>query len=115
MGIKEQVEILGFMKNPYPVIKNAKLLILSSEREGLPTVLVEALILGTPVVSTNCISGPSEILTEDLSHYLSKVNDAEDLADKIAKALSSYIPITDSTVEKFSAGNIYKKYKKLEL
>jgi len=114
LGIRNKVEILGFTKNPYPVIKNAKLLILSSEREGLPTVLIESLILGTPVVSTDCISGPSEILTEDLSHYLSRVNDTEDLADKISKALSSYPPITNSNVEKFSMDTIYKKYKKLE-
>ncbi len=114
LGIGNKVEILGFTKNPYPVIKNAKLLILSSEREGLPTVLIESLILGTPVVSTDCISGPSEILTEDLSHYLSRVNDTEDLADKISKALSSYPPITNSNVEKFSMDTIYKKYKKLE-
>lgn len=113
LGIRKNVEILGFTKNPYPVIKNAKLLILSSEREGLPTVLVEALILGTSVVSTNCHSGPSEILTGDLSAYLAKVNDADDLNMKIAAALDLYPEILDIYLDRFSAKRIYKKYVKL--
>jgi len=110
LGIHDQVEILGFTKNPYPVIKNAKLLILSSEREGLPTVLVEALILGTAVVSTDCISGPSEILTGDLSAYLSKVNDPDDLSSKISLAIDHYPEIKKSHIEKFSMDTIYEKY-----
>ncbi len=110
LGIRNKVEILGFTKNPYPVIKNAKLLILSSEREGLPTVLIEALILGTPIVSTNCISGPSEILTGDLSAYLANVNDSDDLSRKIALALEYYPEIKKSHIEKFSMDTIYEKY-----
>ncbi len=113
LGIKGRVEILGFTKNPYPVIKNAKLLILSSEREGLPTVLIEALILGTSVVSTNCISGPSEILTGDLSAYLANVNDSDDLSRKIALALEYYPEIKKPHIEKFSMDTIYEKYASL--
>ncbi len=87
LGLEDKVEILGFKKNPYPYMKHAKLLILSSEREGLPTVLIEALILGTPVVSTNCHSGPNEILTEEFSQYLAQVNDPVDLSQKNNLAL----------------------------
>lgn len=114
LGIKDRVEILGFTKNPYPIIKNAKLLILSSEREGLPTVLIEALILGTPVVSTNCISGPSEILTGELSQYLANVNDSDDLGKKISLALEFYPEIKEFYIDKFNAENIYQKYIALE-
>ncbi len=114
LGIKEQVEILGFMKNPYPVIKNAKLLILSSEREGLPTVLIEALILGTPVVSTDCISGPSEILTGELSQYLAKVNDSGDLSKKLTLAIEYYPEIKEAHIENFSVKNVYQKYVVIE-
>ncbi len=110
LGIKERVEILGFAKNPYPIIKNAKLLILSSEREGLPTVLIEALILGTPVVSTDCRSGPDEILTGALSAYLARVNDADDLSSKIADALVYYPPIEDIYLQKFAMEHIYERY-----
>ncbi|WP_309498462.1 glycosyltransferase [Sulfurovum sp.] len=113
LGIGNKVEILGFTKNPYPVIKNAKLLILSSEREGLPTVLIESLILGTAVVSTNCHSGPSEILTADLSPYLAKINNPKELSDKIELALGHYPEIEDAYIEKFKAEAVFKKYQKI--
>lgn len=109
-SLENSVEILGFKTNPYPYIKNAKALILSSEREGLPTVLIESLILGTPVVSTNCISGPSEILTGELSKYLAKVNDSDDLALKMIQVLKDEIVIEDKFIEKFNENNIINQY-----
>ncbi len=69
-GLDDKVVILGFQQNPYKYIKNAKLLVLSSDREGLPTVVIESLILKTPVVSTDCPTGPREILIDDLSKWL---------------------------------------------
>lgn len=112
-GLEDSVEILGFRTNPYPYIKNAKALILSSEREGLPTVLIESLILGTPVVSTNCISGPSEILTEELSKYLANVNDSDDLSLKMNLILKDEIVIKDKYLEKFNEDNIVNQYLEL--
>ncbi len=91
-------------------MKNAKLLILSSEREGLPTVLIESLILGTPVVSTDCHSGPNEILTGELSSYLAKVNDPEDLSQKIALALKEYPKIESSYTDKFCKETVFDNY-----
>lgn len=113
LELEQKVYILGFRKNPYPYIKNAKFLILSSEREGLPTVLIESLILNTPVVSTNCVSGPSEILTGELSKFLSKVNDSDDLAKKINMMSIEKIIIDDKYINKFEESNIYNKYNKL--
>jgi glycosyltransferase involved in cell wall biosynthesis len=110
LNLEDKVEILGFKKNPYPYMKHAKLLILSSEREGLPTVLIESLILGTSVVSTNCHSGPNEILTGELSTYLSIVNDPTDLANKINLALKEYPKIKNSHIDKFSKENVLKNY-----
>lgn len=110
LNLKEKVEILDFQKNPYPYIKNAKFLVLSSEREGLPTVLVESLILGTPAVSTNCISGPNEILTENLSKYLSNVNDSTDLSEKMISAYKDEIIIDNKLIEKFSEDKIISRY-----
>ena len=62
LGLDKNVHFLGFRKNPYPYIKAARLLILCSDFEGLPTVLIEALALNKPAISTNCNSGPREIL-----------------------------------------------------
>lgn len=111
--LEDKVEILGFKTNPYPYIKNAKILLLSSEREGLPTVLIEALILGTPVVSTDCISGPSEILTAELSRYLARVNDADDLSSKIQLALDQYPKLDDKYIVKFSEDTIFAQYQEM--
>ena len=60
-GLKERVLVAGFRPNPYPWMRAAELLVLSSEREGMPNVLVEALACGTRVVSTDCPSGPREV------------------------------------------------------
>lgn len=62
LGLNKECFLLGEIENPYPYIKNAKLFLHTSEREGLPTVLLESMILNTPVVAMNCPTGPREIL-----------------------------------------------------
>ena len=110
-NLQDKIIVTGFKTNPYPYIKNAKCLILSSEREGLPTVLIESLILGTPVVSTDCISGPSEILIGSLSKYLAKVNDFNDLSNKIEELLKDELLIIEEKyIDKFHEKNVLKKY-----
>ena len=112
-GLEERVVILGFQQNPYKYIKRAKLLVLSSEREGLPTVMIESLILGTPVVATNCPTGPSEILTGELSHWLVPVNNPAALAKKIDEALETDIRIDESMLEKFNKHTVYEQLQSL--
>lgn len=82
LGISEQVHFMGFQKNPYPLIRHAKQLILSSDSEGFGNVLVEAMLCGTPVVSTRCPGGPESILQGDLARGLADLNE-NDLAEKI--------------------------------
>jgi glycosyltransferase involved in cell wall biosynthesis len=55
-GVQDYVIFHGFKKNPYPYIKEADLFVLSSRKEGFPNVVLEALVLGTPVVVTNCVN-----------------------------------------------------------
>lgn len=83
-----RVTIAGFQPNPYPWIAHADLLVLCSDHEGLPNVIVEALILGTPVVSTDCPSGPREILGAARPECLVPVNDVQALARAIVSALA---------------------------
>ena len=64
LEIKNKVHFIGFVENPYPFYANAKFYISTSNAEGFPNSIAEALALGCPVIATNCPSGPSEILDE---------------------------------------------------
>jgi glycosyltransferase involved in cell wall biosynthesis len=63
-GAAGRVLLPGFVANPYPLMRGADVFVLSSNAEGFPNALVEAMALGAPVIATNCASGPSEILAE---------------------------------------------------
>ena len=77
------VKVKNFTKNPYPFIKAADLFILTSRFEGLPNVLLEALTLNKFVISSNCPTGPKEILINNKGGLLFKVGNYQDLSKKI--------------------------------
>ncbi|MDO6387118.1 glycosyltransferase [Uliginosibacterium sp. 31-12] len=110
LGLQDKVLLPGFQTNPYPWIKHAALFAMSSDSEGLPTVLIESLILGTPVVSTDCPTGPSEILTGRLSPFLCARNDHLALAVRIDEALAHYPHVGDRELARFSAENSIRQY-----
>ncbi len=87
--LEKHVVVLPFQQNPYTFIKHAAALVLSSDYEGFGLVLAEALACETPVVSTECPHGPSEILVGKLSRYLTKVGDADALAEAMLKAVEN--------------------------
>ncbi len=91
-GLERRVNVADFQANPYPWMAGAELLVLCSDHEGLPNVLIEALACGTRVVSTDCPSGPREILVGDLARGLVPCGDAAALADAIQAALASPRP-----------------------
>jgi glycosyltransferase involved in cell wall biosynthesis len=101
-GLSGRVIIAGFQKNPFPWYANAAALVLSSDFEGFPNVLVEALACGTPVVSTDCPSGPSEILTGTLARYLSPCGDSQALARNLVSAIEEQPRIESSNLARFS-------------
>lgn len=84
LNLTEKVSLLGFQKNAYPYVKNATFKILTSSQEGLPMVILEALAIGTPVISTDCQSGPKEMLPE---YNLMPVGDIDAIAEKMSQAL----------------------------
>lgn len=87
LGVAEDVELPGFVDNPYAYMARADLFVLSSVCEGAPVVLMEALALGTPVVATDCPSGPAEILEGGRHGALVPVGDADALAQAMAATL----------------------------
>lgn len=89
LGLSGRVLMPGFQNNPYPWIRQAAAFVLSSEWEGLPTVLIEALALGVPVVSTDVPSGPAEILEGGRLGRLVPRNDAPALAAAMTAALGA--------------------------
>jgi len=67
LGVRERVHFLGFISNPYPVLSKAKLFISTSNAEGFPNALVEAMAMKLPVLATDCLSGPAEILINEIN------------------------------------------------
>jgi glycosyltransferase involved in cell wall biosynthesis len=87
LQLNDLVEFHGFAENPYAFMARASLFVLSSAWEGSPNVLVEAMACGCPVVSTDCPSGPAEILDGARYGKLVPVGDSEALARAIAELL----------------------------
>ena len=88
LGLEQDVSLPGFVMNRYAYMARASLFVLSSRWEGLPTVLIEALCCGTPVVSTDCPSGAREILRDGTYGQLVPVGQADTLARAIDTALA---------------------------
>ena len=82
-GLSEKVYVTGFTQNPYIWIKNSELLLLTSDYEGFPNVMLEALYVKTHVIASDCRTGPSEILTGDLQRWLVNKNDPILISKKI--------------------------------
>lgn len=109
-GLEDRVVCPGFQRNPYPWMKRARLSVLCSDHEGFGNVILESLICATPVVSTDCPSGPSEILAGPLRHWLVQKDDAPALAAKIDEALHTDIAIPANLAEKFALDTAMRAY-----
>lgn len=101
-NLENDIILLGQIENPYPFFKNAKLFVHTAKYEGLPTVLLESLALGTPVVSYDCPTGPRDILGKNNEYgELISLNDKDMFVEKVLELMNSK--------EK------YEKYKNLSL
>lgn len=117
LGVQEDFDMPGFKVNPYPFLRKASVFVLSSRYEGFGNVLVEALLCGCPVVSTNCPSGPAEILSDGKYGMLVPVGDECKLADAICETLDNpeNKAVLRARGEEFSIENAVERYQKVLL
>ena len=92
LGMEADVTFLGEVKNVLPYMKHASALVMSSHHEALPTVLIEALAVGLPIVSTDCPSGPGEILCGGTYGTLVPMEDSSALARALVAVVSGPRP-----------------------
>ena len=116
LKINNKLIIIKKCENPSPFIKKAKLLIHTSIYEGFCNVLVEGIMLNTPVISTNCNSGPSEILLNGKGGNLIKIGDFKSLSNNIKKylidpkILKNKKKLSKKKLKKFEINKHVKKY-----
>jgi len=119
LGIQERVLFLGFQKNPYKFMNRASLFVLSSLWEGFPNVLLEAMACGVPVISTDCPSGPGEIITNSINGILVSSGNEKALAEAMLSLLKDenlrkkFSKENKKRVEDFRIEKILPKYEEL--
>ncbi len=112
LGVEEDIDLPGFTPNPYNYMRNSDVFVLSSAWEGSPNVLTEALAIGTPVVSTDCPSGPREILQQGRICPLVNVGDFRAMARAIVGVIKNppEKSILMDAVKEYTVENSARKY-----
>ena len=115
-GLNDRVKLLGFKDNPYQYMKQAKLLVLTSQFEGFPNTVLEAMACGVPVVAYKCPGGIEEIILEDKNGWFVKYGDIYGLAKAIEKHIEHKLDIRQvkkSVYDRYNLKYIIKKYENL--
>lgn len=115
LELEKNVKFLGMLENPYPWIKQAKLLTSTSKCEGFGMVLIEALSCGTKVISTKSRGGVKDIMVDELEENMVEFSQ-EKFAKKICEIINEDKNFDfEKYIDKFSSGTIVKRYKDLYL
>ena len=116
--LEKSIKLIKNIQNPFPYILKSDLVLLTSIYEGLPNILLESIVLNKFIISSNCPTGPSEILSYGKGGFLFKVGDYNELSNKILifknkqKQLKSKIIFAQKNLKKFEYEFNLKKYKK---
>lgn len=116
LKIAKEVDMPGFVDNPYKYMKKADVFVLSSRWEGPGHVPIEAQALKTPVVATDCPTGPRDTLLEGKAGLLVRVGDDKAMANAISQLLKDsrqakqYVEIGYSNIDRFYPRNVVKRY-----
>ncbi|PMH28871.1 glycosyl transferase [Vibrio lentus] len=114
LGVEERVVFKGFKTNPYPYLKQSQGLVLSSDFEGLPTVLIEAMALEVPIITTECSGGIHEIIGDNLN-VITPCDEGDELAILMDKMLLDYDGFKCDFPNKFKACQVSSQYHLLNL
>jgi glycosyltransferase involved in cell wall biosynthesis len=109
LNISKKVKFLGWQDNPYPYVKNAKLNVFLTEFESFGNVIIESLILKTPIIASKVKCGPISILKGNLENLLVK-NELLDIKSKIKTILHNNFEIKKEFYEEFDYKKVVKKY-----
>jgi UDP-D-galactose:(glucosyl)LPS alpha-1,6-D-galactosyltransferase len=114
LGIEKRVIWEGFKENPYKDLKEVKALLLTSRYEGLPLVLIESNVRGIPFISSNCLSGPEDIVIEGVNGYLYQEGNIEDFVNKVEKVIKGELKFPNpqeirKTAYRFEKNLIFSK------
>jgi glycosyltransferase involved in cell wall biosynthesis len=109
-GLQSRVHLLGEITNPHPWYKHASAFALTSDWEGYPNVLLEALAHGLPVVSTDCEFGPRQILDNNRFGHLVRTGDDVGMANSILKTMKGAMVFEAWDAERFNAPSIASRY-----
>jgi glycosyltransferase involved in cell wall biosynthesis len=112
LDLQESIKLTGFIDNPLSYFKDSDIFVLSSHVEGLPNVLVESMMAGCTPVSTDCPTGPREVLHDGKYGYLAPMSDPKNLAKCIKKAIINPIAkeMLDHAIAPFSESTVVKKH-----
>jgi glycosyltransferase involved in cell wall biosynthesis len=121
LGIANDVVFMGFQRNPWKYMSRATATVLSSMWEGLPCVVTESMVLGVPVVSTRCPSGPTEMLLDGKAGYLCPVGDVEGLATAMQDVIgdpsgtTERVAVATENLHRFEPHNVTEQYERLAM
>lgn len=111
LGLQEDVALLGFVPNPHAYVAKADLMVLSSDFESLANVVIEALAVGTPVIATDCPSGPAEALNHGACGTLVPVGDVDRMSTAMLEVLCERPPpIARGWLDQFSEREVADRY-----
>jgi glycosyltransferase involved in cell wall biosynthesis len=111
LELEDDVTLMGFVPNPHAYVARATLMVLSSDFESLANVVIEALAVGTPVIATDCPSGPAEALNRGAFGTLVPVGDLERMSAAMLEVLRERpAPIARSWLDQFSTQNVADRY-----
>jgi len=115
LGLPSRVELTGYVENPLKYFSRSDVFVLSSLVEGLPNVLVEAMMCGCTPVSTDCPTGPSEVLQGGKYGYLVPVQDPSAMAIAIERALDCPIPksLLNAAISPFEENRVIDRHLEL--